>query len=108
MGPGQTLWAPPRPLLADRVLTPVLLFTDAASEGEAHTCGAVLLDPLSTTKEFFQCVIQPSLIDEWRVGDIRQIITHAELYPIFLARHVWKSSDNYQPHTGSTYTYQNR
>jgi hypothetical protein len=79
----------PRPLLADANENVVLIFTDAASEGDLHTCGGVLLDKSTNWFEYFSLVIQPELIVEWRQTGQVQIITQAEVYPVWISRSVW-------------------
>ena len=82
--------APPRPLFGDKNTASVLLYTDAASEGEHHSCGAVILDVHTGTREYFSLDIAPALISEWRTGGLEQVITHAEVYPVYLARVCWQ------------------
>ena len=81
--------ATPRPLIADRNLVTVLTFTDAASEGDLHTCGGVLIDLHTQSFEYFGVVIRHELISEWRSTGSVQIITHAEAYPVWLVRSIW-------------------
>lgn len=79
----------PKQLLSKADKRSVILFTDAASEGQLHTCGGILHDEASGTKEFFSLEIEPRLIVEWRSTGIVQIITHAEVYPVWIARITW-------------------
>ena len=81
--------ATPRPIFADRNFDSIIIFTDASSEGNDHSCGAVLLDKHTNSFEYFGFAIRPELIVEWRASGITQIITHAEVYPVWLARSVW-------------------
>lgn len=81
--------AKPRPLIPDNNRDVILVFTDAASEGELHTCGGVFIDKHTSTKEYFSFEINPVLISEWRSPGIVQIITHAEIYPVWIARASW-------------------
>lgn len=81
--------AEPRPLIPDNNKNVILIFTDAASEADNHTCGGVFIDRHTATKEYFSFVINPNLIAEWRSTGITQIITHAEIYPVWVARASW-------------------
>ena len=82
--------AEPRPLIPDCNWAVVHVFTDAASEGELNTCGGVIYDTANPRfKEFFGMKISEELIREWRSSGIEQIITHAELYPVWVARCLW-------------------
>ena len=81
--------ASPRPLIANKNFNVVLIFTDAASEGDNHTCGGIYIDESRKCKQFFSLVIEPKLIEEWRAPGIVQIITHAEVYPVWIAKSCW-------------------
>ena len=75
----------PRQVIPDSSMQTVLVFTDAASEGDTHTCGALIFDPQTGLKKFFSIDVEACLITEWRSSGNDQIITHAEAYPIWLA-----------------------
>ena len=81
--------AVPRPILADKVRQPIVIFTDAASEENNHTVGGMIYDGLNDFYEYFSCTIEPSLIQEWKQDGAVQIIGPAELYPVWLARQRW-------------------
>lgn len=81
--------AGPRPVLADKNLSTILVFTDAASEAESNTCGGIFIDASTGTKEYFSANIEPLLVKEWRSSGQTQIIGQAELYPVWIARRNW-------------------
>ena len=81
--------AGPRPVLADKNLATILVFTDAASEADSNTCGGIFIDSSTGTREYFSADIGPLLIKEWRSSGQIQIIGQAELYPVWIARRIW-------------------
>jgi hypothetical protein len=81
--------AKPRQLLADSNRRPLVIFTDAASEGSTHTCGGMIYNLEDGKKEYFSETIEPMLIQEWQKNDVKQIIGPAELYPVWMAREIW-------------------
>ena len=87
--------APPRELHVD-FPAPLLLFTDGAVEpapGQPDllvaSVGACFLDPISLQYLFFGAPVPRNIVDEWCASGAKQVITEAELLPIYLARVVF-------------------
>ena len=82
-------------------MLPIHIFTDGACEEQSNgsllvTCGAVLIDPNSGTRQCFGCVVDGHLVEEWiLLTNKRQLITEAELLPIILAKRHWSSLLSY-------------
>jgi hypothetical protein len=84
----------PRQIRPDDERPPLLIFTDGA-EGDIKdctaSCGALMVDPVDGTREFFGSPIPEALIAEWKTEGKERISIQAELLPVLLAKRVWKS-----------------
>ena len=78
----------PRTIPGISLDSPILIFTDGASEGSTHTVGGVLVFPGSNNPRFFGCVVPPKLVGQW-FGDVKHIIGPVEAYAILVARKLW-------------------
>ena len=68
---------------------PVCLFTDASYENGVALYGMVLFfDGKALTSKG---QVPTSLVDDWRKQGIEQVICQAELYPVVLSKHKWKT-----------------
>ena len=68
-------------------------FTDGAVEGEDFervSVGAVLLDPAGHPAQWFGAEVAPATLREWRLRGLKQVIGQAEVYPVLLARQLWR------------------
>ena len=78
----------PRTIPGISLDSPILIFTDGASEESTHTVGGVLVFPGSDNPRFFGCVVPPKLVGQW-FGDMKHIIGPVEAYAILVARKLW-------------------
>ena len=78
----------PRTIPCAEETSPVLVFTDGASEGCIHTVGGVLIDQCSGPPQIFSGVVPASLTEAWG-AELKHIIGPVELYAVILARSVW-------------------
>ena len=82
--------APPRLILCSAVDSPLLIFTDGASEADGVTVGAVLLEE-GFAPETFGEVVPGSVVAAWRGPGSWQVIGQAELAPVVLSARLWSS-----------------
>ena len=68
--------------------SPVVLFTDGASEGSMHTIGGVLVD--GTDVEFYACSVPEALVTAWK-SIYSHVIGPIEMYAVLVAAKLWKS-----------------
>ena len=66
---------------------PALIFTDGASEADAHTIGGVLL--IDGCVEYFAANVPPELVSKW-LKSSKHIIGMVELYAVAVARKTWE------------------
>ena len=71
---------------------PIVILTDAAAEDSGSSLGAVFVDPVSKSFEFFGKKIADSMVSYWRRCGKRQIICQAELVAVPLALQTWKAN----------------
>jgi len=67
--------------------SPVLVFTDGASESDVNTIGGLLF--VDGVFRCFSCHAPSRLIEAWR-STSKHVIAMVELYGVVVARHVWK------------------
>ena len=77
----------PRELPCAFETSPVLVFTDGASESDVNTIGGLLC--VDGVFRYFACHVPSRLIEAWRTTS-RHVIAMVELYGVVVARHVWK------------------
>ena len=70
---------------------PIMLFTDGAceEEGSMVTHGAVIIDPASSTREFFGGHVPKEMVAAWRSSGRTQLIFFTEIFPVLVARRTW-------------------
>ena len=72
----------------------VLVFTDGAHEpGEDRdlvTCGGMIVAEHLGIRQFFRLVIPDIIVDSWMSTGRRQCIGQAEIFPILVAKILWK------------------
>ena len=83
--------AVPRPVKLPDVITPIVVFTDAAIDDSSSMCAAVLCDPLCKLKLFFSVDIPSDLINNWKSEGAEVVIHHAEILPIYLVCSCWRN-----------------
>ena len=82
----------PRKVYIGRRSKPVLLFTDAAADGDDFAqvgSGAVLYDPATACFEFFAAHVTERAVSAWREHGQKQVIGQGELHPIACALSTW-------------------
>ena len=89
----------PRTIPGISLDSPILIFTDGASEGSTHTVGGVLVFPGSNNPRFFGCFVPPKLVGQW-FGDVKHIIGPVEAYAILVARKLCWQCINFWRGTG--------
>ena len=77
----------PRELPCAFETSPVLVFTDGASESDVNTIGGLLC--VDGVFRYFACHVPSRLIEAWRTTS-KHVIAMVELYGVVVARHVWK------------------
>ena len=70
--------------------SPILVFTDGASEAQSNAVGGIIISPFLPRPRFFGVHVPNKLVELWRTT-MKHIIGPVELYAIVLARHVWNS-----------------
>ena len=68
--------------------SPVVIFTDGASEGDDHTIGGLVVDGQDI--EFFSCRVTEALIEKWQ-SIFSHVIGLIELYAVLVAASAWAS-----------------
>ena len=68
--------------------SPVVLFTDGASEGSMHTIGGVLVDGADI--EFYACSVPEDLVAAWK-SIYSHVIGPIEMYAVLVSAKLWKS-----------------
>ena len=76
----------PKTLDPGGIVSPVLVFTDAAYEHGVATWGLVVIDPINKMRTALGGDIPPSLVDAWHSLGSEQVITLAEAFAVLLAR----------------------
>lgn len=66
--------------------SPILVFTDGASESDGHTIGGVIY--LDGRFEYFSCAVPESLVAEWG-SMFSHFIGLVELYAVLVSRRLW-------------------
>jgi hypothetical protein len=85
--------AAPRKIWLSRFTKPVLIFVDAAAEGDGYeivTIGAVLFDPCDKIFECFGCTVANFAVNRWRQSQQMQVIGQAEICTIPVALETWR------------------
>ena len=85
--------ARPRLVPTAKRAPPILVFTDAAAEGDDFAdvgIGAILVDSVSHQVRALAASVDKTAVDEWRVDGQRQIIGQAELAAIPIALFTWR------------------
>jgi hypothetical protein len=67
----------------------VIILTDAASEANGSSLGAVLVDPVVGLYQYFGKMIGDALIKDWRSSGKTQVICQAELLAVPIALATW-------------------
>ena len=79
----------PRRIRISKSLPPAIILTDAASESAGVSIGAVLIDPVSKSYQFFGKKLQHQLAARWRSLGKNQVICQAELLAVPIAIATW-------------------
>jgi hypothetical protein len=66
--------AKPRRIRISAALPPVIILTDAASESNGSSLGAVMVDPVAGVYQYFGKMINDELVREWRSSGKTQVI----------------------------------
>ena len=73
---------------------PAVLFVDGCCEPESEMpfvgIGAVLFSPRRLGPVYFGVRLGPSILKRWGTGDKKQLVGHAELLPVPVAKSTWR------------------
>ena len=83
--------AAPRPIKLPTVISPVVVFTDAAIDNEVGMCAGVLCDTHLNIKMFFSVKIPNKLLENWKADGAEVVIHHAEILPVYLVCYFWRN-----------------